>query len=82
MLTIPQDPAYKRSMTYRAVPLAALLPAVAPNATVRFIADDGFAVSQFAAPLLINPALGATGRAAQRGCRRVADGKQLMDAIE
>jgi len=58
-ITIPHDPAYKRSMTYRAVPIALLLAGVAPNATVRFIADDGFALNQLAAPLF------STGSAAR-----------------
>jgi len=51
-ITIPQDVSYKRSMTYRAVPIAALLAGVAPNATLRFTASDGFAATLMAAPLL------------------------------
>jgi mono/diheme cytochrome c family protein len=51
-ITVPQDVSYKRSMTYQAVPAAVLLAGVAPDATLRFIADDGFAANQLAAPLL------------------------------
>jgi mono/diheme cytochrome c family protein len=51
-VTIPKDVAYGRSMTYRAVPLAALLPAVGSAATIRFTAGDGFATSLPAHQLL------------------------------
>ena len=51
-ITIPHDVSYKRSMTYRAVPVAVLLSGVAPDATLRFLAEDGFAANQLAAPLL------------------------------
>ncbi|MGC8100524.1 c-type cytochrome [Metapseudomonas otitidis] len=49
---IPQDVAYKRAMTYRAVPLAALLPGVAPEQHLQAVAADGFAAELSAAPLL------------------------------
>ena len=51
-VTIPRDVAYGRSMTYRAIPLAALLPAVGAAATVRFTASDGFAATLPARQLL------------------------------
>jgi mono/diheme cytochrome c family protein len=44
-VTIPRDVAYGRSMTYRAIPIAALLPGAGPAASVRFAADDGFATT-------------------------------------
>ena len=44
-IEIPQDVAYKRRMTYRAVPLSVLLNGVAPGASVRFMAADGFAAT-------------------------------------
>src|SRR4051812_3971173 len=50
-ITIPHDIAYKQGMTFRAVPVAVLLAGVAPNATVRFVAEDGFVDNQPAAPL-------------------------------
>lgn len=46
------DVSYKRTMTYRAVPLAALLPGVAPGNHLQAIALDGFAAELTAAPLL------------------------------
>ena len=51
-ITIAQDVAYKRPMTYRAVPAAALLEGIAPAASVRFAAGDGFAVTLPAQALL------------------------------
>jgi len=51
-ITIPQDVAYKRAMSYRAVPMAALLAGVAADQSIRFIASDGFVATLFAAPLL------------------------------
>lgn len=51
-ITIPRDVAYKRPMTYQAVPVAALLTGVAPNASLRFKAGDGFAATLQAEPLL------------------------------
>lgn len=51
-ITVPQDVAYKRSMTYRAVPIAALLSGVAHDGSLRFVAGDGFAATLSVAPLL------------------------------
>jgi mono/diheme cytochrome c family protein len=51
-ITIPQDVAYKRTMTYRALPLAALLQGVGREDSVKFVASDGFAATIAAAPLL------------------------------
>lgn len=51
-LTISDDVAYKRTMTYRAVPLAALLEGVSAQDHVQAVATDGFAAELAAAPLL------------------------------
>ena len=51
-ITIPQDVAYKRAMTYRALPLATLLQGVGREDSVKFVASDGFAATIAAAPLL------------------------------
>ena len=51
-ITIPQDVAYKRAMTYRALPLAALLQGVGREDSIKFVASDGFAATIAAAPLL------------------------------
>jgi mono/diheme cytochrome c family protein len=51
-ITIPQDVAYKRAMTYRALPLAALLQGVGREDSLKFVASDGFAATIAAAPLL------------------------------
>ena len=51
-ITIPQDVAYKRAMTYRALPLATLLQGVGRDDSVKFVAEDGFAATIAAAPLL------------------------------
>ena len=51
-ITIPQDVAYKRAMTYRALPLAALLQGAGREDSVKFVANDGFAATLPAAPLL------------------------------
>jgi len=51
-ITIPRDVSYRREMTYRAVPAAALLRGLPPDATVRFTASDGFAATLPGAPLL------------------------------
>ena len=51
-ITVPRDVAYKRAMTYRAVPVAALLGGVAPGASLRFAAADGFAATLQADVLL------------------------------
>jgi len=44
-ITVPRDVSYKRPMSYQAVPVAALLAGVAPNASLRFAAADGFAAT-------------------------------------
>ena len=49
---IVDDGSYKRSMTYRAVPLAALLPGLQPANHLQAVALDGFAAELTAAPLL------------------------------
>ncbi len=51
-ITIPKDVAYKREMTYRAVPIAMLLGDVPRDATLRFSSSDGFAAMLPAAVLL------------------------------
>jgi mono/diheme cytochrome c family protein len=51
-VTIPADVAYKRSMSFRALPIAALLEGTAPDDSVRFTAADGFATTLPAAALL------------------------------
>jgi len=51
-ITVPQDVAYKRSMTYRAVPVSVLLAGVQRDDSLRFVASDGFAATLAAAPLL------------------------------
>ncbi|MES2820831.1 MAG: cytochrome c [Pseudomonadota bacterium] len=51
-LDLPMDVAYKRAMTYRAVPLAALLEGVQPGDHLQAQALDGFAAELPAAPLL------------------------------
>jgi mono/diheme cytochrome c family protein len=50
-VTIPVDVAYKRSMSFRAVPIAALLDGVAPDESIRFMAADGFVTTIPAAAL-------------------------------
>jgi len=49
---IVDDVSYKRNMTYRAVPLAALLPGLKPENHLQAVALDGFAAELTAAPLL------------------------------
>ena len=49
---IVDDVSYKRSMTYRAVPLAVLLPGLDPQSHLQAVALDGFAAELAAAPLL------------------------------
>jgi mono/diheme cytochrome c family protein len=51
-VTIPADVAYKREMTFRAVPVAALLAGVGADETIRFVANDGYVANLAAAPLL------------------------------
>ncbi len=49
---IVDDVSYKRNMTYRAVPMAALLPGLTVQNHVQAVALDGFAAELAAAPLL------------------------------
>lgn len=49
---IVDDVSYKRNMTYRAVPLAVLLPGLKPANHLQAVALDGFAAELTAAPLL------------------------------
>jgi len=51
-VTISGDVAYKRDMSFRAIPVAALLAGVGPDETIRFVANDGFVANLPAAPLL------------------------------
>jgi mono/diheme cytochrome c family protein len=51
-VTIANDVAYKRSMTFRAIPVASLLSGVGADETLRFVASDGFVATFPAAPLL------------------------------
>ncbi|MCE1118322.1 MULTISPECIES: cytochrome c [Pseudomonas] len=51
-ITVDQDVAYKRTMHYRAVPLAALLTGVSPVDHLQAVALDGFAAEMPAGPLL------------------------------
>ena len=51
-VTIPADVAYKREMSFRAVPLSTLLAGVGPDETIRFVAHDGYVANLPAAPLL------------------------------
>jgi len=51
-ITVPQDVSYKRSMTYRAVPMSVLLAGLPREDSLRFVASDGFAATLSAAPLL------------------------------
>ena len=51
-LTIKNDVSYKKDMTYRAVPVAALLTGIKPDDHLQAVALDGFAAELSAAPLL------------------------------
>ncbi|NBA93919.1 cytochrome c [Pseudomonas sp. R5(2019)] len=51
-LTIYHDVSYKRTMRYRAVPMAALLEGVSPDDHLQGVASDGFAAEMPAGPLL------------------------------
>ena len=51
-LTIKNDVSYKKDMTYRAVPVAALLTGIKPDDHLQAVALDGFAAELAAAPLL------------------------------
>ncbi|XRD90902.1 cytochrome c [Dyella nitratireducens] len=52
-VTIQDDVAFHRTMTYRAVPLRALLPKLARGDRLKFVANDGFSVD-IAADALLN----------------------------
>ena len=51
-ITVPNDVAYKRDMSFRAVPAARLLAGAGPDDTLRFVASDGFVATIPAALLL------------------------------
>lgn len=51
-INISDDVSYKRDMSYRAVPLAALLTGIQPEDHLQAVALDGFAAEMPAAPLL------------------------------
>jgi len=51
-VTIPDDVAYKREMSFRAVPAANVLAGIGPEDTLRFVASDGFVATIPAALLL------------------------------
>jgi hypothetical protein len=51
-ITINNDVSYKKDMSYRAVPLAALLTGIKPGDHLQAVALDGFAAELAAAPLL------------------------------
>lgn len=51
-VTIAADVAYKRNMTFRAIPVASLLGGVGADETLRFVASDGFVATLPAALLL------------------------------
>ncbi|RWU17834.1 cytochrome C [Pseudomonas alkylphenolica] len=51
-IRIDDDVSYKKTMQYRAVPLAALLAGVKPDDHLQAVAEDGFAAEMPAAPLL------------------------------
>lgn len=51
-VTIPDDVSYKKTMRYRAIPLAALLEGVTPEQHLQAVALDGFTAELTAAPLL------------------------------
>ncbi|KZC34931.1 MULTISPECIES: cytochrome c [Rhodanobacter] len=52
-IDVPADVAFRRTMHYRAVPLAALLDGIAPGDHLQFVAGDGFA-AEIPAALLLN----------------------------
>ncbi|AZO89272.1 cytochrome C [Stutzerimonas stutzeri] len=51
-INISNDVSYKRDMSYRAVPLSALLTGIRPDDHLQAVALDGFAAEMAAAPLL------------------------------
>ena len=58
-IQIPEDVSYKRAMTYRAIPMAALLRGVNPESHLQAVATDGFAAEMSAGPLLADEEKGA-----------------------
>lgn len=52
VITVKSDVAYKKDMTYYAVPLSALLTGIKPSDHLQAVALDGFAAELAAAPLL------------------------------
>src|SRR5262245_19468208 len=58
-ITIPKDIAYQRPMTYRAIPMSAVLAGIAPSASVRFADSSGFAATIPASLLLASAEDGA-----------------------
>jgi mono/diheme cytochrome c family protein len=50
-IQVRQDSAYKRPMSYRAVPYAKLMPKMATHSSVQFVASDGFVANISAADL-------------------------------
>jgi mono/diheme cytochrome c family protein len=54
-ITIPIDVAFRRTMSYRAVPLRALLPGLERSDRLQFVANDGFSVD-IPAELILNQA--------------------------
>jgi mono/diheme cytochrome c family protein len=52
-ITVPNDPSYRTTMTYQAVPVSVLLGGIAPDASLRFTASDGF-VAMLQASLLFD----------------------------
>jgi mono/diheme cytochrome c family protein len=51
-ISVPQDVAYRRTMSYRAIPMSSLLQGVAKDDSLKFVASDGFVATLPAAPLL------------------------------
>jgi mono/diheme cytochrome c family protein len=51
-ISVPQDVAYKRTMTYRAIPMSALIGSAPREDSLRFVAADGFVATLQIAPLL------------------------------
>lgn len=51
-ISVPQDVAYKRTMSYRAIPMSSLLQGVPKDDSLKFVASDGFVATLPAAPLL------------------------------
>lgn len=60
-VTIPNDPSYNKTMTYRAIPLAVLLAGMKlpPDAVIEAVATDGF-VAQLPLDLVLHTAAGAS----------------------